>query len=50
MGAAAFHIILLEDFQSVGRPPQAGRNIWFIHNRDSQSQAVTGAWQQLDPV
>ena len=43
LAAEPFHTVLLEDFQSVGRTPQADRNIWFIHNRDPQSQAVTGA-------
>lgn len=38
-----FLFFLLEDFQSVGRKPQAERNIWFIHNRYPHSQAVTGA-------
>lgn len=28
----------------------SGRHIWFIHNRDPQSQGMTGAWEQLDPI
>lgn len=33
-----------------GHLRQTGGKIWFIHNRDSRSRAVTGACERLDPM